>query len=122
MDDEVRVRVRDRGHHVEKQLDAGVQIEAVVVAVLIDVHALHVLEDQIRLTAGRHAGVDQTRDRRMREPRDDRAFTPEALFALASEQPRVQELHRRVPSKRPSLRFASHTLPMPPWPIGETIV
>ncbi len=32
MDDEVRVRVRDRGQHVEKQHDACVQIEAVVVA------------------------------------------------------------------------------------------
>ena len=26
------------------------------------------------------------------------------------------------PSKRPSLRDASHTVPMPPWPIGETSV
>ena len=26
------------------------------------------------------------------------------------------------PSKRPSLRDASHTLPMPPWPIGDTSV
>ena len=49
----------------------AVDAEALFVAVPIDVAAVDVLEHEIRLARRRDAGVDQPRDVRMREPRQD---------------------------------------------------
>ena len=91
------MRVRDGGEHVEEQPDARGHVERALVAVAIDVLAAHVFEHEVRLADRRHARVDQAGDRRMRQAREDRAFTPEAIFTLAADQRRVQQLDRRVP-------------------------
>ena len=85
---EIGVRVRDGRQHVEEQPHARLDVEAAVVAVAIDVLALDVLEHEIRLPAGGDAGVDQPRDVRVREAREDAAFAPEALLAVAADRAR----------------------------------
>ena len=47
-----------------------------------------VLEHEIGLARRRHAGVEEMRDVRMREPREDVAFAPEPLLARAADQRR----------------------------------
>ena len=71
-----------------------VDAEPLLVAVAVDVAAVDVLEHQVRLSGAGDAGVDQPRDVRMREPREDRAFALEALLAGAADQRRVQQLER----------------------------
>ena len=118
MHDQVGVRVGDGRLHVEKQADARVDAEPLLVAEAIDVPAVDVLEHEVRLAGARDAGVDEPGDVRMREPREDRAFALEALFAAARRRSAAfSSLSAAWPSKRPSLREASHTVPMPPWPI-----
>ena len=51
------------------------------------------LQHEERLAARRDAGIDEMRDVRMREPREDAAFAPEARFTRAADERRVQELH-----------------------------
>ena len=123
VDDQVGVGVRDRRQDVEEQADARLDAEPLVVAVAIDVLAVDVLEHQVGLTGARHAGVDQPRDVRVREPGEDRS--PRGGSAPPRRGRRATALSSLTaarPSKRPSLRSASQTLPMPPWPIGETSV
>ena len=66
-----------------------------IVAVGVDVLAFDVLEDDIGLAGWRDAGVDQVGDRRMRQPREDRAFANEPFFSAAPNQRGVEELDRR---------------------------
>ena len=96
MHDQVGVRVGDRRLHVEEQADARLDAEPLLVAEAVDVPALDVLEHEVRLAGGRDAGVDEARDVRMGEPREDRAFALEALFAGAADQRGVQQLERRL--------------------------
>jgi hypothetical protein len=74
MNDQVGVRVRHRRLHVEKQPDPLFDAEAFFVAIAVDVTAVDVLEHQVGLAGRRHAGVDQPRDVRMSEPRENGAF------------------------------------------------
>ena len=66
MQDQLAVRVRHGGEHVEEQPHARVGRRAPRVAPAVDRLALDVLEHEVRLAAGVHAGVDQPRDVRMR--------------------------------------------------------
>ena len=49
MDDQVRVRVRDRLQDVEEEADARLDAEYAFVAIAVDGLAVDVLEDEIRL-------------------------------------------------------------------------
>src|SRR3712207_7322547 len=55
-------------------------------AVVVDVLALDVLEGEVRQPVGRDAAVDQARDRRMLEPREDAARSEEHTSELQSRQ------------------------------------
>ena len=79
----------------QKQTDARGDVELTIVAVGVDVLAFDVLEDDIGLAGWRDAGVDQVGDRRMRQPREDRAFANEPFFSAAPNQRGVEELDRR---------------------------
>jgi hypothetical protein len=56
-----------------------------------------VLEHQVRLAAGREPGVEQARDVRVREPREDAALALEAARAVAAHQCEIEQLDRRLP-------------------------
>ena len=64
------------------------------VAVAIDALAVDVLEHEVGLAERRDAGIEEVRDVRMAQPRQDAAFAPEALLAVAADQAGVQQLDR----------------------------
>src|SRR5260370_20806098 len=68
-----------------------------VTAILIDVLPLDVFEEQVWLTGGRDAGVNQVRDVGMCETRENIAFAFESFLASAPEKRDVQEFDRCVP-------------------------
>ena len=86
--------MRDRGQHVVEQRETLAHAEALLLAMEVDGFALHQLEHEIGLPAGRHAGVEQARDVRVRQARQDLAFALEALGRGAPEQRQVQQFHR----------------------------
>ena len=90
------VRVRHGIEHVEEEPQPRVHVEPVLIAVPIDRLAVDVLEHEIRLAGRRHARIEQLRDVRMREPRQDAAFALESILA-ASREREVQELDRHPP-------------------------
>ena len=58
--------------------------------------ARDVLEDEIRLTARRDAGIDQVRDIRMTQFCQHRAFSHEALFGRLAHQGCIEQLYRNA--------------------------
>ena len=92
VNDQIRVRLRDCGEYFEKQAQARTDIETLGVAVDVDRLALDVLEHEVRLTRVGDAGVDQSRDVRMRKSREEAALATKAFLARSAYQGRVQEL------------------------------
>jgi hypothetical protein len=92
--DQVRVRVRHRGEHVQEQADARVHAQPVAVAVAVDVLSLDVLQQQVGLAHGRHAGVGEPCDVRVREARQDGSFAQEPFLADPAHEVGVEQLHR----------------------------
>ena len=117
--DQVRVRVGDGLQHVEKQTDARLDPERVLVAVAVDGLTVHVLEDEVRLARCRYTRIDEASDVRVRHLGEKIAFAPESLLAGAAHSAMFSSLTATRPSKRPSQRSASQTLPIPPWPMSE---
>jgi hypothetical protein len=58
----------------------------------VDGLAVHQLQHQVGLAAGGDAGVEQPRDVRVRQPRQDAAFALEALAGLGAVKPPVHQL------------------------------
>ncbi len=94
VDDQVRVRVRDGREHVEQQPQPRVDAQRSPIAIFVEALAVDVFQHEERLAGRRDARIDEMRDVRMREPREDAAFAPEARFARAADERRVQEFHR----------------------------
>ncbi len=91
------VRLRHRGQDVQHQRQPlrGGQREAL--AVLVDGLAVDVLQHQVRLGAvGHDAGIEQARDVRVRQARQDAALALEARRVAVAEQARAQELDRHL--------------------------
>src|SRR5208337_2725384 len=70
-------------------------VEGVPVAVLLNVLALDILEDQIGLTRRRNAGVHQFGDMRMRQVAQDTTLALESLLADVTEGD-AQKLNRHL--------------------------
>ena len=96
VNNQVGMRVRDRLQHIEEETETGVDVQPVLVAIVVDALALHVLEHQVRVARLRYTRIDKVGNVRMREPREDVALAPEALFAGAAHQRDVQQLDRRT--------------------------
>ena len=79
--DQVGVGVGDGLEHVEKQPDSRFDVEPVLVAIAVDVIALNVLENEIRLSGVRHSGIDQFGDIGMCQTAEDDALALESLLA-----------------------------------------
>ena len=84
--------VGDRGQNVEEQTKTCSDIELIDVAIVIDPLAFDVLEDQIRLSGRRDAGVDQACDVRMGKTSKDAAFALKTFLPRAPDQCSVQQL------------------------------
>ena len=92
--DQVGVRVGNGLDHLEKQPDARFDTEPVLVAVAVDVVALYVLEDQVRLSGPRHSRIDQSGDIRMCQTAENDAFAMKSLLGASSDQRDLEKLHR----------------------------
>lgn len=79
MNDQVRVGVRHRAEHVEKQSNTSFDVELLGVTVSIELLALAVLEHEVWLTCGRDTRIDHLGDVRMNEPSEDLPFPLEPL-------------------------------------------
>src|SRR5205814_2698571 len=85
VDDQIGMRVADRGEHVDKKAQPFIDAQSVRIAIAVDPLSFDVLEDEVRLPGGRYAGVDQPSDVRLREAREDAAFTQKTFLACASD-------------------------------------
>ena len=92
--DQVRVRVGDGQQHVEKQPDTRLDTKPVLVAVAVDVVALNVLEDEVRLSCARYPGLDQFGDIRMGQAPENVAFALESLLFCPADQGDFEKFHR----------------------------
>src|SRR6266851_9557014 len=99
VDNQVGMRVRHRRQHIDKQPEARVDVQHALIAIHIDVLSLDVFENQIWLTVGKYAGVDQVRDVRVRQPGEEAAFSLESLLAGATDERHAQEFHRSAPDE-----------------------
>ena len=68
--------------------------EAVLVAVAVDRLAVDVLHDEVRLAVVGHAAVEQPRDVRMIERREDLSLGAEAVASMSASEPAAQQLER----------------------------
>ena len=96
MDDQVAVRMSQRTEHVEHQPDARLDAQAVRGAVVIDACPLHVFQDEVRAARRGDPGVDQPRDVRMRETRQQSPFTPKPVERRGGGRIAVEELEREL--------------------------
>ena len=96
MDDQIRVSASDGVEDLQKQPDALIAREVMRLDVLIDRSAIDVLEYEIRLTARAHAGVEQSRDSRMCELRENRPLAAKACLPRGRHEREIEELHRRA--------------------------
>ena len=96
MHDQIGVRQRDRVQDVEKEPKPLFDAQSQRVAMAVDRLPLDVLEQQIRRTARRHAGVNQMCDVRMRQPGEDVPFAAKPLLAGVAEERGVEQLDRRL--------------------------
>ena len=90
--DQVAVGMRHRGQDVVEQREAPFDVEAALVAVAGDGLPGDEVEHQVRLPGRRHAGVDEARDVRVRQSRQDGAFALEPLAAGVAQHRPVQQL------------------------------
>ncbi len=96
MDDQVGVRMGHRVEHLEDQPKPVVAGELGRLGVFVDSLAVDVLEDQIRLPRGSHAGIEEPGNGGMGQPRQCRPLAPEPLLARLAHQRQAHELHRRL--------------------------
>ena len=90
----IGVRMGDRVQHVEKQPDTRFDIEPVLIAVIVDVVALDVLENEIGLSDRRYACVEQLGDVRMGQTAEDHALPLESVLAAPPNERDFEKLNR----------------------------
>ena len=96
VDEQPLVRVVDRGADVAEEREARRDVESVPAAVLQDVDAVDVLHDEVREPVVRRADVEQARDVRVVERRQDPALGAEAAQHVFGVEPASHELDRDV--------------------------
>jgi hypothetical protein len=101
MHDQVAMRMRDRQHRIHEQSNPCLDVEVVRIAVPVDAIAIDVLQDQELLAVGSRAGIEQPRDVRMRQARQQPAFATKALAEFFLRDGAVQELDRALRFEAP---------------------
>ena len=104
MQDQLGMRVRDRGEYVLEQSHARFQIERPTLAPAADRFALDVIQHQIGLTHLGNAGIDESRDVRVGQATEGVAFAPKAFDAAGTEEAGLSSLTATRASYLPSLR------------------
>ena len=94
MDDQVLVRAVHRRAHDLEQPQPLLDAERARIAIDVDRLAVDILHDDVRRAVGGRAAVEQPRDVRMIERRQDLAFELQPALHLARQQPAPHQLDR----------------------------
>ena len=92
MQDQLGMRVRDRGEYVLEQSHARFQIERPTLAPAADRFTLDVIQHQIGLTHLGNTGIDESCDVRVGQATEGVAFTPKAFDAAGTEEREIEQL------------------------------
>ncbi len=95
--DQVGVRVADRVADLQEQLHARGHARPARAAPVGDRFAFHVFQREVGLVVAADAGVEQARDVRVLQPREDLALAGEAQAQVGIGQARAQQLQRDPP-------------------------
>ena len=93
---EVAVRVGDRVAYVEEEREPRPHVEGVLVAPAGERHAVHELHGEPRPAVVEHATVDQARDSRVVEAREDPPFRQELGAQRLVREPDLHHLERHL--------------------------
>ncbi|MFN8587523.1 MAG: hypothetical protein U0704_06935 [Candidatus Eisenbacteria bacterium] len=104
--DQVAVRELDGLAHAEEALHARTHVERMLVAPAVDGQAVHELHDEVGLAVGRRAAVEQSRDVRVREGREQLALAAESPSRSWVSKPGRISLSAAVIANEPSVRSA----------------
>ena len=96
MHDQVLLRVIDRVAHREEEPQPFIDREPARIAPPVDAFAIHVFHRQERQTFGRESAVEQLRDVRMSELREDLPLADEPGFDLGIDEPLPDHLDRHL--------------------------
>ena len=91
MHDHVAVRVIDGATDLHEEREPVGDGQRAIAAVAIDRHAVDQLHDEVRMAVRRAAAIEQARDPRMREVREDLALLLEAPVRIIGD-PWTQQL------------------------------
>ena len=103
MDDEVSMRVVHDVAHILEELKATIDRQLAGVAPAVDRLAFDQLHREVRNSVGRDAAIDEPRDARMLEQRQNPPFLAEATRDAGRALYRSAapiEIHRRLPKTR----------------------
>jgi hypothetical protein len=91
--DQPRVRVRDRISRIDHQLQALRDRQDTLLDIPVDMFAVNEFQDQVGLmTVWADAGIQESRDVRLIEPSQDAALALESGLAALTQKPGLQEL------------------------------
>src|ERR1700683_2522929 len=100
VDDQVRVSILDRRQDLLKELQPLANSEATVVAVGGERCSRYILERQIGLVILGNSRIEQPRDIRMSQARENLSLTREAFRNCPADQRRVHELKSHLTRKQ----------------------
>src|SRR5882757_1380313 len=83
--------------HLQKETYPGMNIEATLIAITVNLLAVDILQHKIGLAGVGYTGVDQFGDMRISEKRENPAFASETILSFFSQQRDVQKLQRHTP-------------------------
>ena len=97
----MRVGMGHGGEHFVKQREACIDVQALQVAVAVDALAFDQFNHQIRLPTECHACIQQMRNVRVRQARQDVTLALETLRPGATQERQVQQFDGHRPFKAP---------------------
>src|SRR5689334_18718909 len=96
----MRVSVLDGIHHLSEELQTLSNRESAAVAVSGQRHAVNILQRQVGLTILRKSGIEQARDVRVSQIREDFPFPGQPLGHDPPRQRRMDELQGYAPREQ----------------------
>src|SRR5678815_3058997 len=92
MHNQVRVCFSHCLEHFKKEMDTGMRIQMMLVAITVDLIAVNIFENEVRLSASRHACVDQLCNVLMGKKREYPSLALEPLFTRLAHERNVEKL------------------------------
>src|SRR6478752_7922245 len=101
MHNQIRVCFGYRLEHFEKQMDAGMRIQMMPVAITVDLISVHIFENEVWLPAPAYARVDQLCNVLVSKKRKYSPLALESLLARLAHEGNVEKLDGNTPFETP---------------------